>query len=1487
MLFQRKRFRLAASLAAALLATVPAGAADSEQPRFQHLGQRDGLSQAVVYTIAQDRTGYMWFGTQEGLNRFDGYEFVVFGPDDNNPGSLRNESIRALTVSSDGTLWVATDAGGLSRYDSATESFLTYMHDPADAGSLADNRVRAIFEDSRGRLWIGTDGSGLDLLDRDTSVFSHFRHDPADMSSLSGNHVWSIVEDSDGSIWVATTEGLNRLDPDTGKFERFQHNPDDDASLSHDEVRVAYMDRQRNLWIGTAEGLNRYDRSTNSFERFMSVEADPGSLSANRINTILQDETGVLWIGTVSGLNAWQPRSRSFTRYRKDIADPYSLPHDTVFSLYQDRAGVLWVGSYDGLSRWNPATRAMRHYRTVPDDATSLSNNTITSFTEDPAGNILVGTFGGGINVLDRTRDEFSQVQNDPLNDASLSGDRVMALLYDSKGRLWAGTRASGLNRRDTQTGDFVRYVHDPDDDRSISANGVTYLLEDRNGGIWAATFGGGLNYYDGSGFRHFRHDPDDPTSLSSDRILVLYEDAAGGIWVGTYASGLNYLDPVTGRFTRYRANPDDPMSLRDDGITMITEDASGDLWIGVKGSGLGRWRREEREAGRAVFEHFSEINGLPSGTIYSGQWDSAGHLWLSTGRGLSRLTPRTMSVRNFDMSHGLQGDEFNLAAGFRAENGEMFFGGMNGFNAFQPAAINGNGLAPRVTITDFLLFNQPFDIADSRRTGAPVRLGHDQDVISFEFAALDFAAPEKTVYEYQLEGVDEDWIQAGTRRQVTYSNLPAGDYTFRVRATNNDGIRSEQAAILPLSVSAAPWATWWAWLLYVGILALAVLYAIRSQSRRARQKAMVRHAEEVHRLQGRLANAQQIANVGNWELNLENDRLWWSDQVYRLLRLVPEKVELSYAGFLERVHPEDRSRVDDAVQGAITDGEPFSLDHRVVWPDGGVRFVHERGEVITDKRGRPIRVAATMHDISDRRAAEDALREQAGFQEMLATLSRALLQASPDDVDDVINDGLEAIGLRYALDEVAVSWFSADQNQLSTLNNWTRVNGSHRGNGLASRHIPWTIAKLLASEDVVIDDITDFPVADARDESTYRRRGIQSLLVVPLKMDATLSGACQFITRGKKREWPDDVVAELRLLSEVIASAIARQNALSEVTRLKDELQAENLYLREEVKIAHGFDGIIGEDPALRRCLAAVEKVAPTDVPVLVLGETGTGKELIARAIHKLSPRADGPMISVNCPALPGNLIESELFGHEKGSFTGADAQRKGRFEIAEGGTIFLDEIGELPIDLQAKLLRVLQTGEFERIGGTKTLHTNVRLVAATNRNLPERIKEGEFRSDLYFRINSFPIYLPPLRERTGDIPALAEHFVHKHAKRLNRDVTAISAKFLKQLEEYHWPGNVRELEGTIERALISSTDGDVLALDEPLTGLRPTGGGFVELSIRENADLADMERTYILAVLEKTNWRVAGTDGAAGLLGMPASTLRSKMKKLGIDRE
>jgi transcriptional regulator with GAF, ATPase, and Fis domain len=432
----------------------------------------------------------------------------------------------------------------------------------------------------------------------------------------------------------------------------------------------------------------------------------------------------------------------------------------------------------------------------------------------------------------------------------------------------------------------------------------------------------------------------------------------------------------------------------------------------------------------------------------------------------------------------------------------------------------------------------------------------------------------------------------------------------------------------------------------------------------------------------------------------------------------------------------------------------------------------------------------------------------------------------------------------------------------------------------------PWSLRKVLAGEVVAISKLSDLPPEAGRDQESWRSYATKSTLLIPLSVAGNVVGALSFAIMKDERDWPEILVKQLRLVAQVFANALARKkskeellDAISEIQRLKEQLEAENVYLREDMKMAHNFDKIIGQSDGLRYVLYRVEQVAGTDATVLILGETGTGKGVVAHAVHGKSPRKDRPLITVNCAALPANLIESELFGREKGAFTGSHARQMGRFEVADKGTIFLDEIGELPLELQAKLLRVIQDGEFERLGSPHTLKVDVRIIASTSRNLKEEIKKGRFREDLYYRLNVFPVTIPPLRQRLDDIPLLVNHFVKKFNRKMGKDVKTIPRETMKALQSYAWPGNIRELEHVIERAVIT-TQNSVLRLAEKIVAIQaPDQGG-------DSLKISDVERGHILKVLEKTDWLIEGSQGAASLLGLNPSTLRSRMQKMGISR-
>jgi transcriptional regulator with GAF, ATPase, and Fis domain len=533
-------------------------------------------------------------------------------------------------------------------------------------------------------------------------------------------------------------------------------------------------------------------------------------------------------------------------------------------------------------------------------------------------------------------------------------------------------------------------------------------------------------------------------------------------------------------------------------------------------------------------------------------------------------------------------------------------------------------------------------------------------------------------------------------------------------------------------------------------------------------------------------------------------------------------------------------------------------------------------------------RMWAVESNLTLLRQTEEALERQRRFQELVATVSARLVTTPDKEADVVVQDCMRLVCDFVGADRSTLFWLDAEKNSASIAYTWS-PEGNPFG-AVSMDQFPSFGAELMAKRPVRIDDVANVSEKYQTDRENLQRYNLKSFIALPMAVGGKTVGGMTCGRLKQQQAWSDQQVRDLTVFAELFANFVLRlksrralDDAMSELEVAKERLEAENVYLRHEIELTHGFDEIIGRSDVLLRSLQLVEQVAPTRTPVLIVGETGTGKELIARAIHELSDRCDRPLVKVNCAALPANLIESELFGHEKGAFTGANGAKRGRFDLAHGSTLFLDEIGEIPIELQAKLLRVLQEGEFDRLGGSETIKVDVRLLVATNRDLAVAVRDGEFRSDLFYRINTFPISLPALRDRGDDVDLLAQHFIRMHAPRLGRDVSEISADMMQQLRQYSWPGNVRELEGVIQRALISST-GPVLNLAVPLAAkshkdVPPPLAAPV-------SDLKLIEREHIVAVLEDAKWKISGGAGAAAKLGIPPSTLRSKMKKLSIMR-
>lgn len=819
-------------------------AAQSPYMHFDQIPDRQGLSQGTVTCILQDRVGFMWFGTQEGLNRYDGYQFEAFHHVPEDPETLPHDWIHALLEDELGHLWIGTE-GGLGRLRPETGSFSRFQHDPQDPTSLSGNRIRAMLKDRMGDFWVGTSESGLHRFDSTAGTFERFRHDSSDPTSLGHDHVHALYEDRVGNLWVGTSGGgLDRFDRSTGTFHHFRHNPTDPASLSDNRVRSILEDRTGRLWVGTLHGLNRLVRSSGTFIRYLHDSEDPNSLSENLVRTLFEDRDRRLWIGTDGGLNLLQ--GNRFDPYRHNPVDPNSLASDRVAAIYQDRGGLLWVATPGRLQKWNPLSWSFPHYKKDPSNPLSLSDNSVSAFSEDGQGILWVGSVGGGLNAFDRQLGQIAIHRHDPQDDRSLSDDRVISLVHERSGTLWIGTLTGGLNRFDAASGTFDRFQHDPRDERTLSHSSVAALFEDRQTVLWIGTHGGGLNRFDREteSFLRFQHEDARPESLSSNQVSSFAEDGDGTLWIGTLGGGLERFDRDAKAFVHYRYHPDRPTGPRSDSILALHVDRAGVLWVGTQGGGLSQLLARSDDPERAVFKTYSEREGLPNDTIYGICSEDSGALWLSTNNGLARFDPHSEVVKNYNTNHGLQGNEFNFGAHYQSADGELFFGGGNGFNAFFSERIKQHTSVPPVVLTAFWKLNEQVDLGRPLHMENEITLGPEDQVVSFQFAALDFAAPEENRYAYKLEGFSEDWIQQDHFRRATFTNLNPGQYVLKVRAANNDGVWNEDGTTLTLNVLPPWWRTHWAHGLYATLAILTVAFYSNARRKKLRRREVLRQAQ-------------------------------------------------------------------------------------------------------------------------------------------------------------------------------------------------------------------------------------------------------------------------------------------------------------------------------------------------------------------------------------------------------------------------------------------------------------------------------------------------------------------------------------------------------------------------------------------------------------------------------------------------------------------
>lgn len=799
-------------------------AAESPNFNFTPTELSNQLSQKTVRQIYQDSTGYLWVVTQEGVSRYDGYQLLSFVHDSRKADSLSSDNVRAVLEDNEKRLWIATDGGGLNLYNSAKQTFSAWKQGSNLDITPTSNQIRSMAIDKLGYIWLGYNNGNFSRFNPNDMVFEHF-----DTRQLLPNlekdaAVTAIIEDG-SNIWLATDgNGLLKLDKPNRKLTRIQsHSPD---ALFSNRLTKLFIDVQQRLWLTSYDaGVSVLDPQRVKFTNFQHHEEQPDSLAANLVHTIYQDQKQRIWFGTDAGASLWDGRT-NFTTFKVDDG----LINNKVLSILQDPSGLMWFGTYNGISK--SIEVPFEHIDS------GLASKVILGFAETLSSKgeraIWVATYGGITHL--NSKGEVQQVINKD-SEPALRDVRIMTVRGDNN-ILWFGSRNGGLGRLNVDNMQIDYFVHDSENISSLSFNGVTSVFPDHEGNVWVGTFGGGLNYLAAgtNKFVHYRFDETNQRSLNSDRVLAVYQLVDGTIVVGTML-GINIFDPMNLDFDHIEHKTEDFDSLSAAVAWAFYQDPKAQLWVGTQGGGLNKWLPQDFSALNNKFTHYDSFSGLPSSHIYAILDDDNGHLWISSTAGITRLDPVTGKVRHFDTSQGLKSSEFNFGAGFKDSQGFMYFGGNSGVVRFHPDDIKESTVIPPVVMVRIKKLNQQvwFDVPYQELK--QLELGYKDYFISFEFAALDFNAPGLNEYRYKLEGFDSNWIELENKRLATFTNLPTGDFTLRVQASNNQGLWNTVGVSLPIKVLPPPWKTVWAYSLYSLIVIMIVLYFLwRYRQKRLRE---------------------------------------------------------------------------------------------------------------------------------------------------------------------------------------------------------------------------------------------------------------------------------------------------------------------------------------------------------------------------------------------------------------------------------------------------------------------------------------------------------------------------------------------------------------------------------------------------------------------------------------------------------------------------
>jgi len=921
---------------------------DGKGLRFTRLSTDEGLSQTRVIQIVQDDQGFMWFGSQYGLNRYDGYTFKVFKHEPGRTSSLSGVFIYSLFKDRTGTLWVGCDEF-LDKFDPVTEIFTHYRIDTTGAqGETAP--VTNISQDHTGRLWLST-SRGLYRFDPSTGRIIRNRHDPNNPYSLSSDDIRTTGEDREGTFWVSTSEGLDAFDRDTEKVTL--HVP-----LQNLSGTSFYEDRFGAFWIFqiTGGGLATFDRKTNTLTHYSFHEGHLSDALQTGVMTMLEDREGNLWFGTFGdGLIKFDRQERKFIRYRNDPANPDSLGQNDVATLFQDREGNIWAGLHmmapNRFSTRPPLFEKFKHESGNPN---SLSGTMVNGIYEGREGILWISSINA-LNRVDRKTGHYTFYQTAGPG----ASPRPTAIVEDRSGFLWIGSDNHGLARFDPKTGLSRRFRHSPTGQFSLSSDYVTHLLIDHAGTLWATTWDG-LDRFDPATSHFTAYKLDKQTAAQID--IEVKEDRQGTLWIGTHSAGLERFDPATGRFTAiYKRDANDPTSLSNNRVNSVLFDRSGTMWVGTQ-DGLGKF-----DARTGTFKTYYEQDGLSGNAVSCVLEDDSSHLWMSTNNGLSVFDTSKQTFKSYSAADGLPGADLGgWSACFKSPTGEMFFGGFSGGVAFYPDKVVDNPYVPPVVLTDFRLFDRPATVGahsplhKSIGYTSALRLSHDQNVFSLEFSALSYFNPATNRYRYKLDGLDRQWHEVGSnQRLVTYTTLPSAMYTFRVQGATSRGAWSEPGLELAVEILPPWWNTWWFRALcvtaFLGVLW--VLYQFRIQQLRRQER----------KLRDVIETIPTFAWTALPDGSVDFVNRHWQEYT----GLSAERTVGS--GWQAAVHAADLKRHAEKWRVSQATGEPFENEVRYRRAaDEQYRWFLARAVPLRDQRGKILKWYGISTDIEDRKRAEE-----------------------------------------------------------------------------------------------------------------------------------------------------------------------------------------------------------------------------------------------------------------------------------------------------------------------------------------------------------------------------------------------------------------------------------------------------------------------------------------------------------------------------------